>query len=147
MMNDFGVVVASSELGHRLHLGGILTTLGLDPICVSNLRDCHDTIVRKNIGLVFCDPRLGDGNYLDLLSAYRRRQNRPRIVVTSPSADWDEFKEAMRWGAFDVVCSPYRPADVEWVVIQAKRDERNRQKIRAGGGVTVVRTDTPAATL
>jgi len=140
-MNDFGIVVASSELANRLQLGGILMKLGLDPICVPSLRDCHESIIRKNIGLVFCDPRLTDGSYIDLLSAYRRRQRKPRIVVTSPSADWDEFKEAMRWGAFDVVSSPCRPADVEWVVIQAKRDERSRQKFQLGADVPIVRAE------
>jgi DNA-binding NtrC family response regulator len=132
MITDFGVVVVSSELGSRLHLGGILSRLGLEPICVPSLRDCHETIVRKDVGLVFCDPRLTDGSYIDLLSAYRRKQRKPRIVITSQSADWDEFKEAMRWGAFDVVSSPCRPTDVEWVVIQAKRDERNRRKFDIG---------------
>jgi len=130
MFHDFGVVIASSELGNRIHLGGILTKLGLEPICVPSLQDCHESIVRQNIGLVFCDPRLTDGTYTDLLSAYRRKHRKPRVVVTSPLADWDEFKEAMRWGAFDVISSPCRPTDVEWMVIQAKRDERNRQKFQ-----------------
>jgi DNA-binding NtrC family response regulator len=130
MMSNFGVIVASSELGSRLYLGSILTRIGLDPICVSSLHDCHESIVRKNIDLVFCDPRLTDGTYIDLLAAYRRKQRKPRIVVTSPSADWEEFKEAVRWGAFDIVSSPCRPMDVEWVVIQAKRDEKSRQKFQ-----------------
>jgi DNA-binding NtrC family response regulator len=46
--------------------------------------------------------------------------------VTSRGADWEEFKEAMRWGAFDVISAPCRPTDVEWMVIQARRDERHR---------------------
>lgn len=144
-MNDFGVVVVSSELGSRLHLGGILMKLGMDPICVPSLRDCHDSIVRKNIGLVFCDTQLTDGSYIDLLSAYRRRQRKPRIVVTSRSADWDEFKEAMRWGAFDVVSSPCRATDVEWIVIQAKRDERNRQKFQTSPTASFVGAEETSA--
>lgn len=132
MVNDFGVVVAAAELESRLFLGEILMKLGLKPLCVPSLRDCYESIVRKNIGLIFCGTRLTDGTYTDLLSAYRRREKKPRIVVTAPSADWDGFKEAMRWGAFDVISSPCRPTDVEWMVIQAKRDERNRRKFQTG---------------
>jgi hypothetical protein len=33
---------------------------------------------------------------------------------------------AMREGAFDVIAAPCRPTDVEWMVIQAKRDARSR---------------------
>lgn len=138
MIGELGVVVASSELGSRLHLGGILMKLGLDPVCVPTLRDCHETVVRKNIGLIFCDAQLTDGSYTDLLSAFRRRQRKPRVVLTSRLADWDEFKEAMRWGAFDVVSSPYRPMDVEWIVIQARRDERNREKFQIDVTVPVL---------
>ena len=140
MISEFGIVVASSESANRLHLGTILMKLGADPICVSTLRDCHESILRKNIGLVFCDSRLEDGTYTDLLSAYRRKQHKPRVVVTSVSADWDEFKEAMRWGAFDVIASPCRPTDVEWMLIQAKRDERNSQKFHSAAAAPLAAT-------
>ena len=47
-------------------------------------------------------------------------------MVTSRESDWDEYLEAIRLGAFDVIASPCRPTDVEWMVIQARRDERVR---------------------
>ena len=128
MTDEFEVVVVSSDLESRRHIVGILTKLGLDPLCVSTLRECHESLVRSTVGLIFCDPQLTDGSYQDLLGTYRIKDLRPRVVITSRFADWEEFKEAMRWGAFDVIASPCRPTDVEWMVIQAKRDERNRAR-------------------
>src|SRR5579864_8059597 len=74
------------------------------------------------VGLIFCDSHLADGKYQDLLAPYG-----PRVVVMSRGADWEEFREAMQWGAFDVISAPCRPTDVEWMVIQAKRQERKTE--------------------
>jgi FixJ family two-component response regulator len=50
-------------------------------------------------------------------------------VVTSSTADWDEFLEAMRLGAPDVIARPCRATDVEWMVIQALRYERTEARL------------------
>jgi hypothetical protein len=36
----------------------------------------------------------------------------------------EEFMEANRQGAFHVLSAPCHPKEVEWLVIQAKRDDR-----------------------
>lgn len=125
-MSPFEVVVVSSDLGLRHHLAGILDTLGVHAVCASTLHECHEILTQKRVGLVFCDSRVADGNYQDFLAAYPT-VDKPRVVVTSGSADWDEFKEAMRCGAFDVISVPCRHSDVEWMVIQAKRAERRAE--------------------
>lgn len=120
----FEVLVVSSDLTLRRRLADILVSLGIDPVRLSTLRECHEVLEQRRVGLVFCDPRLSDGNYHDLLAAYPTPAARPRVVVTSGTADWDEFKEAIQRGAFDVIPVPCRHTDVEWMVIQAKRAER-----------------------
>jgi DNA-binding NtrC family response regulator len=50
--------------------------------------------------------------------------SKARIVVTSRQANWPEFLEAIRVGAFDVISTPCRSKDVESMVVQAKRDDR-----------------------
>jgi len=127
MSSWFEVLVVSSDAAVRGHLANILATLSIDSACVSTLHECHETLTQKRFGLVFCDPHLADGNYQELLAAYPAPRAKPRVVVTSRTADWDEFKEAMRCGVFDVISVPYRHMDVEWMVIQAKRAERQAQ--------------------
>jgi DNA-binding NtrC family response regulator len=127
MTSPFEVVVLSSDLAFRRHLAEILAKLGLDPVRLSTLRECHEVLAQKRVGLVFCDRHVADGNYQDLLAAYPIAGDRPRVVVTSGTADWDEYKEAMRCGAFDVISVPCRHTDVEWMVIQAKRADRRAE--------------------
>jgi two-component system, NtrC family, response regulator PilR len=122
------IVVASSDLENRRGLSSILSRQGLDPILISSLAECQDLMEKERIGLIFCDRRLSDGDYRDVLSASRSATDKVRVVVTSKHADWDEYLEAMRLGAFDVIASPCRPTDVEWMVIQARRDERHRSR-------------------
>jgi DNA-binding NtrC family response regulator len=126
MTTPWEVVVVSSDLESRRNLSAILVGQGLDPICTSTLRECREILSQKKVGVVFCDSHLADGSYQEFLAAYRSRNERPRVVITSRHSEWDEFKEAMRLGAFDVIGSPCRPTDVEWMIIQAKWDERNR---------------------
>jgi DNA-binding NtrC family response regulator len=122
--SPFDTVVVSSDIERRRHLADILIRQGADPICVSSVRECKETLSQRHAGLIFCDEHLADGSYKDILAAYRLSDNKPRLVVTSQLADWELFKEAMRRGAFDVIGAPCRPTDVEWMMIQAQREER-----------------------
>ena len=129
------ILVASSDLENRRALMQVLTRLGLDPISASNTAQARDTLQQGKVGLVFCDPHLADGNYRDILNIARTSQQKIRVVLTSKHADWDDYLEAMRLGAFDVIASPCRPTDVEWMVIQARRDDRTRAKELLPAGV------------
>lgn len=135
------ILVASSDLENRRILMQTLTRQGLDPIGVANLAECEEILEKEHVGLVFCDRHLADGTYRDLLERARVGAEKVRVVVTSQHPDWDEYLEAMRYGAFDVIASPCRPTDVEWMVIQAKRDDRNHAKelLTAGSGTVTLR--------
>jgi DNA-binding NtrC family response regulator len=120
------ILIVSAELEDRLALARILEAHDLEALCVPTLREAQEALRKETVGLVFCEKNLPDGTYRDLLAAGRTLKTRVRVVVTSRQADWDEYLVAMRLGAFDVIASPCRPTDVEWMVIQAKRDERNQ---------------------
>jgi DNA-binding NtrC family response regulator len=126
MTTPWEVVVVSSDLESRRNLSAILTRQGIDPICTSTLGECREVLSQKNVGIVFCDSHVSDGTYKEFLGGYRSRAERPRVIVTSRHSEWDEFKEAIRFGAFDVIGMPCRPTDVEWMIIQARRDDRKR---------------------
>ena len=122
------ILIVSSDLESRRALSNILDRQELDPICVPTIHEALDLLSHRGIGLVFCDHYLPDGNYRDFLAALRSLKIKARVVLTSRRADWDEYLDAMRLGAFDVIATPCRPTDVEWMVIQANRDERNRSR-------------------
>lgn len=114
------IIVVSSDLWTRSNVRDTLVRLGFEPFCVSTIRECRQRLAARKTGLVFCDSHLSDGTYEDLL----RIEPRPRLVVMSLSADRAELEHALMRGAFDVIAYPRRPTDVEWVVIQARRDEQ-----------------------
>ena len=118
------IVIASSDSNQLGTLTEILKRYGLGPICISTVGECRDVLAKETVGLVFCDHNLADGNYRDLIKAARSLNSRARFVVTSRQADWCEFLEANRFGAFDVIIAPCRPKDIKWMMIQARRDDR-----------------------
>jgi DNA-binding NtrC family response regulator len=117
------IVIASGDVEERRAMCTILEKQGLDPIAASTVRACDEILAQENVGLIFCSRRLGDGDYRDLLLAARRWSRKIRIIVATRVTDWDDYLEAMRLGAFDVISAPCRPTDMEWMVIQALRDE------------------------
>jgi len=141
MCAPWQVVIASSDPDQLSRLREILKQQELEPICTSTVMECRNVLVKETVGLVFCDRKLADGNYSDLIAAGRSVNSRARFVVTSPQADWDEFVEAVRFGAFDVITAPCRPKDVEWMIIQAKRDDRKmaNQRLTSSGSSLVRR--------
>jgi DNA-binding NtrC family response regulator len=78
---------------------------------------------KQRIELVFCDERLSDGSFRDLLRANQAWIGRPRIVVIFRVGEWAEYLEALQLGVFEVISSPLHASDVELAVIRAIRDE------------------------
>jgi DNA-binding NtrC family response regulator len=126
MESNQTILLASAELESRRALGTILSQEGCDTVCASHLEDCREILNNRKIDLVFCDRRLADGTYRDLLRIARSAKQRVRVVVTSRLADWDEYLEALHHGAFDLIAAPCQPTDVLWALSQARREERER---------------------
>ena len=127
------ILVVSSELENRRNLNDLLVKEGYETICASRVSDCHPALETQKISLIFCDRRLSDGTYRDVIAAARAVG--VRVVVTSRLADWDEYLEALHHGAFDLIASPCQPTDVLWAMIQARREDQQH-----GGFVSPTRT-------
>src|ERR1700730_14561444 len=112
MTPDFAILIVSADLEARRDLFRILTLQGCDPLYAPTIGEAMKVLERQSIGLVFCERELPDGGYRNFLTAARGLKTKSRIVVTSRLADWDEYLECMRLGAFDVIASPCRPTDV-----------------------------------
>lgn len=124
MYQPCDILVTSSRLEDRRALMRILDGLPLNVYSSSTLRQAGELISQKKLALVFCDEHLPDGSYRELLAANRSTQKPPRVVVTTHDGEWNDYLEATRRGAFDVIRYPLQPADVELIVIRAMRDQR-----------------------
>ena len=93
----------------------------------SRLSECLELLPTQNIGLIFCERHLADGTYRELVSATRPLTRKVPVIVTSRLADWDEYLEALRHGAFDLIPSPCQPHDVFWALQQIEREEEQER--------------------
>jgi DNA-binding NtrC family response regulator len=124
------VVVVSSNLENRQDVAGMLFRLGIDPICLSSVDQCRNLRSRKDIGLVFCDRHVKDGDYRDVLSAvsFNQTPGPAKVVMMAELDNPEEYHRARQQGLFDIISSPCRPTDIEWMVIQAKRNRYQGKK-------------------
>jgi DNA-binding NtrC family response regulator len=120
------ILIVSSELEHRRALNDILRKEGYETICASRVSECQEALQTQNVSLIFCDRRISDGNYRDVVALTRAANQRIRVVVTSRLADWDEYLDALHHGAFDLIASPCQPTDVLWAMVQARREDAER---------------------
>jgi DNA-binding NtrC family response regulator len=130
MKNHWQFVVASSDLESRRRVAEILGKHGLDPICSSSVAQCREILAQDMSGMIFCDRSLVDGGYRDLVAAADcgPTRGKVRIVLMSSAIDSEEYHAAKSSGLFEVIASPCKPTEVEWMVIQAKRDDRKMAK-------------------
>ena len=129
-MEAYGdILVASPNLEMRRSIVTILARLGEDPICASTVSQCREVLAKYPVRLVFCDRLFPDGTYQDLIAvAGSSPDDKPRIVLTTYFIEPGEYREARRAGVFEVIASPCHATAVEWMLIQAKRDDRKRRE-------------------
>jgi DNA-binding NtrC family response regulator len=118
-MNDKEILVIASDPETRKALSSILQTQGLKSVQASQLSEGRAMLESQPVGMVFCERHLADGTYLDLLPAAQTKSGNVPVVVTSRLADWDEYLEALRHGAVDLIATPCKKSDVTSALAQA----------------------------
>ncbi|HUA02000.1 MAG TPA: hypothetical protein VMB02_16810 [Candidatus Aquilonibacter sp.] len=130
MNENWQIVVASSDLENRRSVVSTLGRQGIGAFCASNVMQCREILDTQEVGLVFCDRSFADGDYRDVLvAAADRRRPGPttHVVLLASSADAEQYKRAKEQGVFEVISTACRPTDIEWMVIQARRDEQRHE--------------------
>ena len=124
-MNDKPeILVIASDPETRTALSSILQTEGLKSVHASQLSEGRALLASQRVGMVFCERHLADGSYLDLLpAAQTNRAGNVPVVVTSRLADWDEYLEALRHGAVDLIASPCKKSDVTSALAQVRQEK------------------------
>jgi len=124
MPGNWDVLVVSADIDHRRALEQVFAPLSLSVISCSALEQAAEVLSRQTVNLVFCDDSLADGSYRDLLTNALAGRKMPRFVVTMRTGEWEEYLEAKRSGAFDVLRRPWHPTDVEMVFLRAIHEDR-----------------------
>jgi hypothetical protein len=120
------VMIGSPDLGISERFTDILESRGIDLIRFQSIKQVCNALKREDVLLIFCENRLIDGTYEDLLTAAKGVRSQARIVVTGVEADQFDslgYCKARELGAFDVLRKSYGIKDLEWIVICAIRDQ------------------------
>ena len=124
MPGHSSVLVVSSDSEDRKALAQLLDRFSLHVIPCSSVAQASEVLSRHAVDVAFCDDRLSDGCYRDLLAIKNPGQKLPRLVVIFRTGEWEQYLEAMHLGAFDALRRPWRPTDVEVVILRATQDDR-----------------------
>lgn len=120
MGKPWDTVIAISDSEDRRTLAKILGQFGIDAMCVGTVAQCRELLEKGDVGLVFASEFFADGDFRSILSASLSRTLGP-MVILAPSRSVKRADDAVRLGAFDAIALPFRPTDVEWTVIKARR--------------------------
>ena len=121
---EFRVLLVSANLESRRAVSRILEELGVIVIPCSSLEQAEQALSLQRPHLVFCEERLPDGDYSNLLEMKSPEGTQPLVVVLTRNGEWELYMDATRRGAFDVIRSPWCPTDIELSVIRAAREKK-----------------------
>ncbi len=117
----------------------------MEPICCSGIQEALSLLPQTAPFLIFCEDRVPDGTYKDLLREIGK-STRARLVVISPNAELDDnYNEAIALGAFDMIASPSRRSDVQWIAIRAMHEDARRSASKRRPRLTPHKEIEPAA--
>lgn len=123
------LLIVSSRIENKKALLNIVEGLPVDAYTSSTIERAWEVLMSQPIDVILCDDRLPDGHYPDFLNAVRSEHRMTRFVVLLTSEDWEDYLQAIRLGATDVLRCPYQPTDVELVLIRAGREVGQREEL------------------
>jgi DNA-binding NtrC family response regulator len=130
VLNSLDVLIVSERPDH---LRPLIRTLDASSARVSacfTIRQAREIFSRQRVDLVFTDEYLSDGSYRDLLRSGRFDQHAPAFVLLLRTGEWEEYLDAMRLGALEVLRCPLQPAEVEATVQRAIAQKEKRSAAR-----------------
>ena len=113
------VLVVSSNSEDYAILARALVQCGLAPTRVSTVSDALAEMTGKSFDMVFCESRLRDGSFRDIMRIARSGESGVPVVVWSGFYDHELYIEAMCLGAFDYVALHCRDNDMAWIINNA----------------------------
>ncbi|MGB2633390.1 MAG: hypothetical protein WAM58_05590 [Candidatus Acidiferrum sp.] len=109
----------------------IFDGLPINSYSAPSVQQAKEALRLRPFSVVFCEERLSDGSYNDLLREVRALSEDIRFVVMLCTGEWEEYLEALRLGAEEVLRCPLQPTDVDLALIHAMRGPAARREMAA----------------
>jgi len=127
MKRERAVLIVSCRPENRKTLVRMFDELSINSYVAPTIRDARELLGSRSLSMVFCEERLSDGSYCDLLRDVRATWPETGFVVLLCTGEREEYLQAMRLGAQEVLRSPLRPTDVDLVLIQAMKESDRKE--------------------
>ena len=127
MNEERAVLIVSCRPENRKTLVRALDELSINCYVAPTIRDARELLGSRSLSMVFCEERLSDGSYCDLLRDIRATWPETGFVVLLCTGEREEYLQAMRLGAQEVLRCPLRPTDVDLVLIQAMKESDRKE--------------------
>ena len=121
------MLIVSCRPENRKTLVRMFDELSINSYVAPTIRDARELLGSRSLSMVFCEERLSDGSYCDLLRDVRATWPETGFVVLLCTGEREEYLQAMRLGAQEVLRSPLRPTDVDLVLIQAMKESDRKE--------------------
>lgn len=121
MDNGLPILIVSCRPDNRKMLLRVFEGQPIDSYSAPTLEQAKEALRLRPFSVVFCEERLSDGTYADLLRDVRAISEEIRFVVMLCTGEWEEYLEALRIGAEEVLRCPLQPTDVDLALIHAMR--------------------------
>jgi two-component system response regulator PilR (NtrC family) len=121
MDNGLPVLVVSCRPENRKLLMHVFDGLPIEAYSAPSIQQAKEALQLRPFTLVFCEERLADGSYVDLLRHVQLSSSETRFVVVLCTGEWQEYLQALRLGAEEVLRCPLQPTDIDLALIHAMR--------------------------
>jgi DNA-binding NtrC family response regulator len=121
------ILIVSCRPENRKMLMRVFDGLPIDSYSASSLRQAREALSARAFSVVFCEERLSDGPYSDLLNDIREEQSDTRVVVMLCTGEWEEYLQALRLGAEEVLRCPLQPTDINLALIHVMRSAPRKE--------------------
>jgi DNA-binding NtrC family response regulator len=129
--NEVDVLIVSSRIDNRRMLLRTLVGLPVNTFCVSTISQALEVLESHPQAVIFCEERVPDGDYRELLSSVLSMRAMNRFIVELCTGEWEEYLEALRLGAAEVLRCPLESPDIDIALVHAMREGREDQAMHA----------------
>jgi hypothetical protein len=94
MQDEVTILIVSANLESRRTVNKILEQLSTQIISFSTVSQTEQVLSLQRPNLIFCEERLPDGSYIDLLPGKHSGRIPPPVVVLTRTGEWDLYMDA-----------------------------------------------------
>ena len=98
----------------------------------STVQEARRRLRRGSYGLVFCEAKLSDGTYKDVIRLLGHKLDQTRVILLSDAPNEECYSQAIEQGVFDVIPASFQRTDVQWIFMQAVQGHPRRRPILEG---------------